>query len=68
MPNFNAVAHLVRPAERAHTDRHTDSLKGNNEMPLATPTPPKNLFSSKNPENNFFITMWGIGMLSLCGL
>ena len=24
MPNFNAVAHLVRPAERAHTDIHTD--------------------------------------------
>ena len=24
MPNFNAVAHLVRPAERGHTDIHTD--------------------------------------------
>ena len=24
MPNFNAVAHLVRPAERAQTDRQTD--------------------------------------------
>ena len=24
MPNFNAVAHLVRPAERAPTDRQTD--------------------------------------------
>ena len=26
MPNFNAVAHLVRPAERAPTDRQTDIL------------------------------------------
>ena len=24
MPNFNAVAHLVRPAERGHPDRQTD--------------------------------------------
>ena len=26
MPNFNAVAHLVCPAERGQADRHTDIL------------------------------------------
>ena len=31
MPNFNAVAHLVRPAERGQTDIQTDSPAGNHE-------------------------------------
>ena len=38
MPNFNAVAHLVHPAERAHTDiptyRQTDILVKTEEPPF----------------------------------